>query len=101
MIRGETATNIFNTNEDLSGAKVYVTYSQRNRPILVKTNKDILIEADKITVGLSQRDTLLLSSDVPVYIQIRYVRSNGVASASNIVETEIGKVLKGGIIKHE
>lgn len=100
MRRGTTATNIFNTNENLIDTKVYVLYSQRGRIVLEKTNKDIVIEPDKITVPLSQSDTLKLSSEVPVHIQIRYVKSNGLAGASNIIEMMIEKILKGGVISY-
>ncbi len=100
MVRGTTATNIFTTNEDLTNAKVYVSYSQRDRVILEKTNKDMLIERDKITVSLSQIDTLRFSPDVPIYMQIRYVRSNGLSGASNIVKTKIENALKGGVISY-
>ena len=100
MTRGETATHIFNTNTDLTGATVYVSYFQRGRRVIEKTNRDIMIESDKITVGLSQKDTLRLSAEVPVSIQIRYIRANGVASVSNIMTANINDVLKEGVIEY-
>ena len=101
MRRGTTSTNIFNTNEDLTDTKVYVSYFQRGRIVLEKTNKDIVIDHNKITVPLSQSDTLRLSSDVPIHIQVRYINNNGLASASNIIETKIEKILRGGVISYE
>lgn len=101
MIRGTTALNIFNTNKDLRDAKVFVTYSQIGRTVIEKTNEDIIINADNIEVPLEQKDTLKLSAKYPLSIQIRYVRDNGVANASNIVQTNVDDVLKGGVINYE
>ena len=101
MRRGTTALNIFNSDQDLRGARVYVTYSQIGRVIIEKTNEAIVINENNIQVPLEQSDTLKISSKYPLYIQIRYVRENGVANASNIIKVSVEDVLKGGQIKYE
>lgn len=101
MKQGTTSTNVFNTTEDLRGAKIFVTYTQRGRTVLEKTNKDIVVNENNITVPLFQSDTLRFVANMPIFIQIRCVKEDGTASASNIVETTIEKALKGGVIRYE
>ena len=100
MKRGTTVTHVFNTTEDMTRSKIYVTYSQKGRVVLEKTNNNIVIEAGKITVPLSQEDTLNMLADVPTEIQIRLVREDGTAIASNIVHAKVSKILKGGVISY-
>ena len=101
MIRGTTALNIFTTDKDLRDARVYVTYSQKGRVVCEKTNEDIVINEDSIAVGLEQTDTLRMSAKDPLQIQIRYVKEDGTANASNIITTTVDDVLKGGVIHYE
>lgn len=101
MIRGTTALNIFNTNQDLTDARVYVTYAQNEAVIFEKTNEEIIIDEKSVQVPLAQEDTLKISAKYPVYIQIRYVREDGVANASNIIIAPVYDVLKGGVIRYE
>lgn len=101
MKRGTTVYHKFHTNIDLRGAKVYVTYKQKNRVIVEKTNKDIAINEDNVEVALTQADTLKMAVDEPIEVQIRYVTSDREANASNIITMNIGEVLKGGVIKYE
>ncbi|MDV3427649.1 MAG: hypothetical protein LIR50_11615 [Bacillota bacterium] len=51
--RGSTPTNIFNLNFDLTDATVYVTYSQKGKVIIEKTNSDIIITEDSVVVPLT------------------------------------------------
>jgi hypothetical protein len=97
MRRGSTPTNTFLVDIDLRGATVYISYEQRKRVVFEKTNDDLTIEEDKITVDLSQEETLAL---IPgeVCIQIRYVFPNGKADASNIITTTAERIIKDGVI---
>lgn len=101
MRRGTTALNVFITNKDLRDARVYVTYSQIGRNIIEKTNDDIIISETNIQVPLEQEDTLRMSTKYPLFIQIRYVKEDGVANASNIIKVSVEDVLKGGVINYE
>lgn len=101
MIRGTTTLNVFNTDIDLRGARVYVSYSQGGKVVVDKTNEDIVINENNIEVPLEQEDTLTLQDNIIVKIQMRYVRDNGVAGASNIITTHAGEILKGGVINYE
>lgn len=99
MVRGTTPIHSFGTSTDLRGAVVYVTYKQGDTTILEKSNKDMLITEDGITIMLTQADTLRFKVGMPVKIQIRYTMPNGVSEASNIINATVDEVLKNGVIE--
>lgn len=100
--RGTTPTNTFNTSFNLTEATViYITYAQQNHIVFEKTMEDITeITAEKITVQLSQEDTLLLSDRYPVEIQIRagFGGEGGSRVRSNIMTASVERILKDGEI---
>ena len=98
MKRGTTPINTFKTNIDLTGATVFVTYTQRGRIILEKTGADLEISEDAVITRLTQRDTLGFDAIQKVSIQIRYVFPDGTAGASNIMTASVGEILKDGEI---
>ena len=98
MKRGTTPINTFKTNIDLTGAAVFVTYTQRGRIILEKTGADLEISEDAVITRLTQRDTLGFDAIQKVSIQIRYVFPDGTAGASNIMMADVGEILKDGEI---
>lgn len=98
MKRGTTPTNTFKTNIDLTGATVFLTYSQRGRVVLEKTSEDLEISAEVIVTRLTQKDTLGFDALQKVSIQIRYVFPDGTAGASNIMTASVGEILKDGEI---
>lgn len=98
MKRGTTPTNTFKTNIDLTGATVFLTYSQRGRVVLEKTGEDLEISAEAIVTRLTQKDTLGFDALQKVSIQIRYVFPDGTAGASNIMTASVGEILKDGEI---
>ena len=98
MRRGTTPTNTFKTNIDLSGATVFVTYSQLGRPVLEKSGDSLEISEDAVVTRLTQKDTLSFKATKSVNIQIRYVFPDGTAGASNIMTADVGEILKDGEI---
>ena len=98
MKRGTTPTNTFKTNIDLTGATVFLTYSQRGRVVLEKTGDDLEITAEAIVTRLTQKDTLGFDALQKVSLQIRYVFPDGTAGASNIMTVTVGEILKDGEI---
>lgn len=98
MKRGTTPTNTFKTNIDLTGATVFLTYSQRGRVVFEKTGDDLEITAEAIVTRLTQKDTLGFDALQKVSIQIRYVFPDGTAGASNIMTVTVGEILKDGEI---
>lgn len=110
MIRGTTPTNTIETDIDLTGATIFVTYSQGGSTVFEKTGDDLTVETTTgddgnqvhtITTVLSQEDTLALKSDLKVRVQIRAVFENGCSVASEIMEMTVGEILKDGVIEYE
>lgn len=97
--RGTTPTNTFNVNIDLREATVFISYAQRGVVLVDKTGLDLFVEEDKITTRLSQEDTLKFKPG-EVDIQIRYVKADGTADASNIIKTTVDMILKDGEIEY-
>ena len=99
MRRGTTPTNIVNTDISLVGCDVlFVTYKQNDETIIEKDISDCEIEEDKVSVTLTQEETLALNDTLPVNIQIRVGFPDGSRIASNIVRTPAGRILKQGVI---
>lgn len=99
ITRGATITNIFHVEEDFTSAvKCFVTYNQANRTVLEKDINDVTIEADKITVAMSQEDTLKFVEDRPVEIQIRIKMGDQAALVSRTIRTTASQLLKEGVI---
>lgn len=102
MRRGTTPTHTFTTDVDLSSAEVmYITYQQRSKTILEKTLDDATIEGNKVTVRLTQAETLRFSDDYAsneVKIQIRARTHDSSAWVSNVMTTTVDRLLKEGII---
>ena len=67
----------------------------------VQLKKDVAVMQDMVIVRLSQKDTLSFRASChTVQMQIRYVFSDGTADASDIMEAEVGEVLKDGEIAY-
>lgn len=97
--RGSTPINIFNVNIDLRGATIYVTYKQAGKTIVEKTGADLEVNETQVITHLTQEETLRFKAG-PVKIQIRYVKEDGTADASNIIETKAEEILKDGEITY-
>lgn len=97
--RGSTPENIFNVNVDLREAKIFITYKQNGKIILEKTGDDIEVTEQQLKTHLTQEETLRFKTG-PVKIQIRYVKPDGEADASNIIETRASEILKDGVITY-
>lgn len=99
ITRGTTPNQVFNTSIDLSEAVVlFISYSQFGKVVIEKDIDDCTVTSDSVSTYLSQYDTLLLDHHKAVQIQIRAKFGDGEAVASNIIETDVGAILKGGVI---
>ena len=103
MRRGTTPTCTIETNVDLSGCTVFVTFQQNGKNVIEKTGADVVItpsnDGSTATFTLTQEDTLKL---VPgrVLVQVRYVDAFGTADASEIISTTAAEILKDGVIEY-
>ena len=100
MIRGTTPTHTFILPFDAKTIdKIKITYSQLDKIILTKTDKDITINKNEAVVVLTQADTFKFSDkNGAVSIQIRVLTTGGDALASKIINTSVGKCLDSEVL---
>lgn len=98
-----TVTNDDGTACDLTGAELYVTFQEQgcNGVEITKDGEDVAAEvvgkATKLTVSLTQEETLSFSENYSVRVQVR-AKMDGRALASTIASFSAGEILKEGEI---
>lgn len=101
MIRGTTPLLEFGLPFPTDIIKeAWLTFSQFNKEVFTIEDEALTMEGSLISVKLTQEQTLLLSQNSALEIQIRILTNNGDALASNIIRTDVGRILKDGEI-HE
>ena len=99
MIRGTTPTLEFLLPFDTSElAEAFVTLSQNDIVIVDKALNDCKCDTKKLSVKLTQEETLRLSCDCKTDIQVRVRTKAGDALASDITRVNTDKILKDGVI---
>ena len=106
IIRGTTPTVTINVRSEIDLSQVtdiWVYIYQQNEIVIDKQLADVQIDAAarKITVSLSQEDTLSLKAGVGALFQVRLLLSGGIAIATLATNVAIKEVYKGGIIGGE
>lgn len=99
IFRGTTPKLVFTLpfNTDLID-KIYITFQQKYRKAIEKDITVCNFEDNKVTLTLTQYDTLTFVSNYPVNIQIRALLKDGSAVASKLIEKRVKDVLKDGEI---
>lgn len=99
MIRGTTPTFEFTLpfSTDLL-AEGYITFAQGSHNVIEKELSECTCEGERITLRLSQADTLKFNSGRKVEIQMRVKTLDGEALASEMIETTVDRILKDGEI---
>lgn len=78
---------------------LYITYQQMGSTVVEKTLLDCMFTDNKITVQLTQEDTLKMLARQKVLIQIRGRLANDTPIVSNIVQAKVdGELLKEGVV---
>ena len=99
MIRGTTPDLEFELPIDTSLLKeAYVTFSQGGMVRIDKALADCRASGNKLTLRLTQEETLKLKSGTVTEIQIRIRTVNGEAIASEIISEPTERILKDGVI---
>jgi hypothetical protein len=99
MGRGTTKTHTFTLPFDAKTIKkTRVVYSQNGDIVIKKTENDVQIDGNVVTVKLSQEDTFTFSSKLPVEIQLRVLFTNGDAKNSDIIKTSVARCLDNEVI---
>lgn len=104
MIRGTTPTYIIKiTGDNLTDATPYVTLRQTNTEI-TKSGEELITDRDDtscvLTVALTQEETLKFQRG-QAELQVRWVRSDEIAGATDIKCVRVRPILKEGVISHE
>ena len=99
IAKGCTCKNTFSIPFAESEIKViFITYQQKGKTVIEKSLPDCTFSDGKVSVVLTQEDTLLLAENEYIEIQIRVRLHDGTLTKSKIVETYTDKVLKNEVI---
>lgn len=99
MFKGTTPTHSFEVPLDTSLIKeVKITYSQRDKEILVKRTGDCTIGEGVISTRLSQEDTFLFDGNVTATIQLRVLTTGGDALMAEPIMMAVGKCLDDEVL---
>lgn len=99
MIRGTTPTLEFTLPFDIDILEeAWVTLSQNKVVVIDKELEHCTCENNKLTVRLTQEETLKLACDCYTEIQIRARTKEGDALASEIISVHTYRILKEGVI---
>ena len=102
--RGTTPQHVFTLPRDLADvqlAALYITYKQGGRIVLEKMLEDDGVNRSgaSISVDLTQAETFLFSPDYgAVSVQLRLKTTAGSTLASNVIQIDVGSILKEGVI---
>lgn len=100
MRRGTTPTHIFTLPFGTDTVdKIRVVYKQDGEVKIVKSEADADITENKISVKLSQEETLSLNSDSKTHIQLRILTSGGDALASKVYIKHTGECLDDEVLE--
>lgn len=80
---------------------LYISFGQKGKEIFTLSLEDAGVSIDEnglLIVHLSQDETLLFDSCVPVEMQVRGIYE-GEAFATNIYSSAVGRIIKDGVIE--
>lgn len=102
---GTTPTLYFGLPDDIIGQwdnieLVYLTFQQAGLTRLEKTKEDLFCEVEnkRVTLELSQAETLLFDRKLKIEMQFRVKFNNGRVVKSGIITTTTDRLLKEGEI---
>lgn len=99
MICGTTPTHIFKIPFDTSQLKeIRISYAQDDEVIVEKNTSDCILEGDKITVTLSQEDTLKFSHRKAVELQLKVLTVDGCVLANNVIRVRVEEILNKEVL---
>lgn len=100
MYRGTTPTLSFNFDfnlEELDITELYISFMQQSYVVLEKNLEDLVINKNKVTLQLTQKETLAMNPANVIYIQARIKIGDNVF-ATNVIKTTVGETLKEEVI---
>lgn len=101
MTRGTTPSYIITIKDldDLAGNHVEVDIKQ-GAALLQFEDDDVIIDENTIKITLTQEQTLTLSAG-SAKLQVRGIRQDGTAWASNIITVPVNPILRAGVISYD
>lgn len=97
-VRGTTPTITFRLpfqTDQIRDVEIY--FAQKNF-LFQKDTEDCSFEENRITVTLSQEETMQLNEGLSLRLQARIVFTNGAIGATRILNTSVVGLLKEGMI---
>ena len=100
MIRGTTPTYTFDIPLDASSiADLRLSFAQEGTELVKKTKNDVKLEGQKITIKLTQEDTLKFDHEKSaVQIQLRVLTTGGDVMTSNIMTVNVWQSLNEEVL---
>lgn len=100
MFKGTTPTHTFAVSIDTSIIKeVKITYSQRDKEILVKRTEDCTLGEGVISTRLSQEETFLFEGNMLATIQLRVLTTSDDALITEPMMMAVGKCLDDEVLE--
>lgn len=100
MRRGSTPTHTFTLPIGVDKiAKLRITYAQLGRIVLTKTEEDVTISGNTVSVQLTQSETLAFRDNRDVEIQIKALTKGGESLVSEIWRVDAGRCLDDEVME--
>ena len=79
--------------------KLEIYYSQNGVLLFEKTLNDCIVEENKITVSLTQEETLRFNPGLPAQVQVRYMTKENEVITSKIGRDAVYPILKKAVLE--
>ena len=100
MIRGTTPSHIFQLPFNTDTLKeIRISYAQDDIVIVEKTTEDCTLEADTITVKLTQEETLKFIHGKTAKIQLKVKLLDGNTLATYPLRVDVGEILNEEVLE--
>lgn len=99
MIRGTTPTHVFRLPIATDTIKALrITYAQMGCTVLDKTENDVHMDGNTVTLTLTQEDTLRFDTAYPVYWQMKVLTHAGTLLACQVKRLTVGDILNDEVL---
>ena len=103
MIKGTTPTLHYNlpfSTDLIKSAEIVVEYVDANKSVkIIKTLNDCVLGDNCISTSLTQEETLQLPAPSTVNIQLRVLRTDELALATEVQKVSVKRLLKEDVIE--
>ena len=90
MIRGTTPKHVFSLPFDTGEiTALRVSYAQRGKLLFTKSEQECTLLEERVTLQLTQAETLRFAPFDPVQIQVRVLHKDGRAFASRVLTATV------------